>query len=112
MKFEKFTVKAREAIADTQALGGKLGNPELRPQHLLMVLLTQDKGVVQSLLKHVGIPLDQFNREATRLLAGVEGIAQVTFTAEDVVRHDLVARIVEAYDRQALASLRKREAGE
>ncbi|MCZ7661368.1 MAG: PhoH family protein [Xanthobacteraceae bacterium] len=50
--------------------------------------------------------------EATRLLAGVEGIAQVTFTAEDVVRHDLVARIVEAYDRQALASLRKREAGE
>src|SRR6187397_2262601 len=37
--------------------------------------------------------------EATRLLEGVEGVAQVRFTAEDVIRHELVARIVEAYDR-------------
>lgn len=36
--------------------------------------------------------------EATRLLGGVEGIAQVTFAAEDVVRHELVARIVAAYE--------------
>jgi phosphate starvation-inducible protein PhoH and related proteins len=36
--------------------------------------------------------------EATRLLAGVEGIAQVRFTAEDVIRHELVARIVAAYE--------------
>jgi phosphate starvation-inducible protein PhoH and related proteins len=36
--------------------------------------------------------------EATRLLDGVEGIAQVKFTAEDVVRHELVARIVAAYE--------------
>jgi phosphate starvation-inducible PhoH-like protein len=36
--------------------------------------------------------------EASRLLDGVEGIAQVKFTAEDVVRHELVARIVAAYE--------------
>jgi phosphate starvation-inducible PhoH-like protein len=36
--------------------------------------------------------------EATGLLQGVDGIAQVRFTAADVVRHPLVARIVEAYD--------------
>ncbi len=48
--------------------------------------------------------------EATRLLAGVEGIGQVKFTAEDVVRHDLVARIVQAYDAQAAEKLRQREA--
>ena len=36
--------------------------------------------------------------EAMRLLAGVEGIAQVTFTASDVIRHELVARIVAAYE--------------
>jgi phosphate starvation-inducible PhoH-like protein len=50
--------------------------------------------------------------EATALLAGVEGIAQVVFTAEDVVRHELVARIVAAYDAAALAASRLREAGE
>jgi phosphate starvation-inducible PhoH-like protein len=37
--------------------------------------------------------------EAINLLAGVEGIGHVTFTTEDVVRHELVARIVAAYDR-------------
>ena len=50
--------------------------------------------------------------EAVRVLAGVEGIGHVAFTSEDVVRHELVARIVDAYDRAALASLRKRGAGE
>jgi phosphate starvation-inducible PhoH-like protein len=36
--------------------------------------------------------------EACKLLDGVEGIAQVKFTAEDVIRHELVARIVAAYE--------------
>ncbi len=41
--------------------------------------------------------------EAVRLLQGIEGIAHVTFSAADVVRHELVARIVEAYDKAAAA---------
>jgi phosphate starvation-inducible PhoH-like protein len=38
--------------------------------------------------------------EAVRLLKGVEGIEAVRFATADVVRRDLVAKIVEAYDRQ------------
>jgi len=37
--------------------------------------------------------------EARRILARVAGIAFTDFTAADVVRHPLVARIVEAYER-------------
>ena len=37
--------------------------------------------------------------EAVSLLNGVRGIEAVRFTAGDVVRRDLVARIVEAYDK-------------
>jgi phosphate starvation-inducible PhoH-like protein len=37
--------------------------------------------------------------EATRLLADVEGIGHVAFTNDDVIRHELVAKIVAAYDR-------------
>jgi phosphate starvation-inducible PhoH-like protein len=37
--------------------------------------------------------------EAVGLLDGVAGIEAIRFTAADVVRRDLVARIVEAYDR-------------
>jgi phosphate starvation-inducible PhoH-like protein len=50
--------------------------------------------------------------EATRLLAGIEGIGHIVFTAEDVIRHELVARIVAAYDQAAAARARKREAKE
>src|SRR5438093_813736 len=39
--------------------------------------------------------------EATRLLEDVEGIALIRFSAEDVIRHELVQRIVAAYDRAA-----------
>jgi len=37
--------------------------------------------------------------EAVKLLTGVEGVAHCTFTHEDVIRHELVSRIVAAYDR-------------
>jgi phosphate starvation-inducible protein PhoH and related proteins len=37
--------------------------------------------------------------EAVALLKGVEGIDVIRFTSRDVVRRDLVARIVEAYDK-------------
>jgi phosphate starvation-inducible PhoH-like protein len=36
--------------------------------------------------------------EAERLLGSVHGIATTWFTSADVVRHPLVARIVEAYE--------------
>src|SRR5262249_43347402 len=50
--------------------------------------------------------------EATRLLETVEGIGHVVYTAEDVIRHELVARIVDAYDKAALKAARSRETKE
>ena len=38
--------------------------------------------------------------QAIRLLEGVKDIGFVRFSAADVVRHPLVARIIEAYDRE------------
>ena len=37
--------------------------------------------------------------EAYELLGGIKGISKIRFKAEDVVRHRLVAEIVEAYDK-------------
>jgi phosphate starvation-inducible PhoH-like protein len=50
--------------------------------------------------------------EAIRLLRNVEGIAVITYTAGDVIRHELVARIVDAYDkddRRKAARTRERQ---
>jgi phosphate starvation-inducible PhoH-like protein len=59
----------------------------------------------------VDLPLGQSSglAEAVRLLAKVEGIGHAVFTHEDVVRHELVARIVDAYDRASLAAARTRK---
>jgi len=46
-------------------------------------------------------------RHAVEILAGIEGIDFVHFSAEDVVRHPLVSRIVRAYD----AAENRRRAG-
>jgi len=46
--------------------------------------------------------------EAQHVLQGVRGIGFTYFTAADVVRHPLVARIVEAYERAAAAERQTR----
>ena len=59
----------------------------------------------------IDLPSGQISglNEATRLLANVEGIGHAEFSAQDVVRHELVGRIVAAYDK---AAARRREAKE
>ncbi len=37
---------------------------------------------------------------ATRVLDGVDGISIVRLTHKDVVRHELVQRIIQAYERE------------
>jgi len=49
--------------------------------------------------------------EASRILKGVDGIAQIRFRGEDVVRHELVARIVAAYDADSASEADPDDAG-
>jgi len=51
-------------------------------------------------------------QEAAGLLAGLDDVGHVTFTHADVVRHDLVARIVQAYEAKGEAASRRRETKE
>jgi phosphate starvation-inducible PhoH-like protein len=47
--------------------------------------------------------------EAVELTGGLEGIGHVAFGEADVVRHDLVRRIVGAYDRAGREAKSRRE---
>ncbi len=68
MKFEKYTLKAREAIADAQRMAGRLGNPEIRPGHLLAAMLTQDESVIPKICNFIGVNTDVLEREAAKIL--------------------------------------------
>ena len=59
------------------------------------------KAVVTGDITQVDLPKGHKSglKEATEILKGVRGLAFTHFTKEDVVRHPLVARIVEAYEK-------------
>jgi phosphate starvation-inducible PhoH-like protein len=58
------------------------------------------KAVVTGDISQIDLPKGQLSGlvEAERILRRVNGIAHTRFTSIDVVRHPLVARIVDAYD--------------
>lgn len=69
------------------------------------------KMVVTGDLSQVDLPAGVSSglREASHLLRHVEGVGVSYLHAQDVIRHDVVARIVEAYDQAAAEKRRDRE---
>ena len=54
MKFDKFTIKAQEAVQAAQSLADQGNHQALEPEHLLLALLQQQEGVVGPLLAKLG----------------------------------------------------------
>lgn len=54
MKFDKFTLKAQEALATAQQIAMAKSNTVLSSLHLLSALLADDDGVVNMILKRIG----------------------------------------------------------
>ncbi|MGA2347623.1 MAG: Clp protease N-terminal domain-containing protein, partial [Candidatus Sulfotelmatobacter sp.] len=55
IRWDKFTVKAQEAVQRANQLASEHGNPELRPIHLLAALLEDKEGIVPPVLEKIGI---------------------------------------------------------
>jgi phosphate starvation-inducible PhoH-like protein len=76
------------------------------PQQMKMFLTRLGEGsrmVVTGDPSQVDLPHGQDSglADAAAILKGVSGIAQVTFTSADIVRHPLVGKIVAAYEKKA-----------
>ncbi|MGD8375830.1 MAG: ATP-dependent Clp protease ATP-binding subunit, partial [Acidobacteriota bacterium] len=69
MRLDKLTIKGQEAIRDALEAASAAGNPEITPEHLLAVLLRQEKGITRDLLARVGADPDV-------VLAGLEAALQ------------------------------------
>jgi len=55
IRWDKFTVKAQEAVQRSSQLASEHGNPELQPLHLLAALLEDKEGIVPPILEKIGI---------------------------------------------------------
>ena len=71
IRWDKFTVKAQEAVQRATDLASEHGNPELMPVHLLAALLEDREGIVPPILEKIGIGtqavLSDLYREIERL---------------------------------------------
>jgi ATP-dependent Clp protease ATP-binding subunit ClpB len=55
IRWDKFTVKAQEAVQRANELASEHGNPELMPLHLLAALVEDKEGIVAPVLEKIGI---------------------------------------------------------
>ncbi len=55
LRFDKFTVKAQEALQAAQEMGARSGQQQIEPLHLLWALVAQGDGVVPPLLEKLGV---------------------------------------------------------
>jgi ATP-dependent Clp protease ATP-binding subunit ClpB len=69
MNYEKFTLKAQEAIRAASALAQAKDNPSIENEHILLALLQQEEGVVPALLDRIGEDKASLTTAAESLVA-------------------------------------------
>ncbi len=112
-KVEKFLERAAIEVAPIAFMRGRTLNDSFiildeaqnsTPEQMKMVLTRQganSKMVVNGDITQIDLPGGKRSGliDAIEILKGVEGISFVNFDERDVVRHNLVQRIVKAYER-------------
>jgi ATP-dependent Clp protease ATP-binding subunit ClpB len=63
LRFDKFTVKAREAIQSAQSIADEHEHQIIEPEHLLQALMQQQEGIVGPILTRLGAPVATIRRE-------------------------------------------------
>jgi len=61
-RFDKFTIKAQEAVQGAVELAANRGNPQATPVHLLHALLAEREGIVRPLFQKIGVNLGHLER--------------------------------------------------
>jgi ATP-dependent Clp protease ATP-binding subunit ClpB len=84
IRWDKFTVKAQEAVQRANELASEHGNPEVLPVHLLAALVEDKEGIVPPVLEKIGIGpqavLSDLYREIERLPKVSGGAAQAALS--------------------------------
>jgi ATP-dependent Clp protease ATP-binding subunit ClpB len=84
IRWDKFTLKAQEAVQRANELASEHGNPEMLPLHLLAALLEDKEGIVPPVLEKIGIgpqaALSEIYRDMEKLPKVSGGAAQASLS--------------------------------
>jgi len=88
IRWDKFTVKAQEAVQRANELASEHGNPELAPVHVLAALVEDREGIVPPVLEKIGIGpqavLSDVYKEIEKLpkVSGTSGANQPSMSSQ------------------------------
>src|SRR3954447_11289213 len=71
IRWDKFTIKAQEAIQAANESAAEHGNPEVRPLHILRALLADREGVVVPVLSKIGAAPESLAATVDREIAAL-----------------------------------------
>ncbi len=63
MRMDKLTIKSQEALQEAQNLAEQKGNQELKPEHLLLSILSDEEGVAAQIVSSLGADLAAIRKE-------------------------------------------------
>ena len=98
MRFNKFTTKFQQALADAQSLAVGQDNPYIEPQHLLLALLQQEDGGTVSLLQQSGANVASLREQ---LKQGIENLPKVAGTTGEVSISRDLGNMLNLTDKEA-----------
>ncbi|MDR0548221.1 MAG: AAA family ATPase, partial [Deltaproteobacteria bacterium] len=87
MRFDKFTIKSQEAVADAQVLAERRGHQEITPLHLAAALIQQPEGLIRPIVAKAGVPasllLSDLEAELNKL-PQISGTGLASYTGPDL----------------------------
>ena len=71
MNYEKFTIKAQEALQEASSIASKNDHSEITTLHMLISLLQQQDGIVSPIVENIGVNVSQLTKKAQEELKAI-----------------------------------------
>src|SRR5574340_459956 len=78
LRFDKFTVKAQEALQAAQEMAGRSEQQLIEPLHLLWAIVAQTDGVVRPLREKLGAPVAALSVELEKQIGRLPKVSGVS----------------------------------
>ena len=89
IRYEKFTLKAQEALQSCSEVADGFGNQQLEPVHLLLALLGQEDGIVPAILARLGVAADTLHQDAETAAEALPKVSAMVNGGSDHLEHYL-----------------------
>jgi ATP-dependent Clp protease ATP-binding subunit ClpB len=99
LRFDKMTVKAQEALQESQEIAARHEQQEIAPLHLLSALVAQADGVVPSLLTRLGVRTEALAGEIERELGRLPKVQAFSQQTMGRALNDVLEQAVKEADK-------------